>query len=293
MPPVHETETFDLGPVVVTVVLDAGPRVLGYSRHNGPQVFADLPGDEIPRRDGPPFEFIGGHRLWRAPEVPAVTYRPDGAPVAIDRDGDVVHIGGAADDDGIVKAIALWQHGTVTVVDHTILNGGDRPIRCAPWAITQLAPGGTAVLPQPSGPADPDGVLPNRTIVLWPYTDPSSPEIGIRPDEVSIYATGAMARTKVGQPNRRGWTAYHLDDEVFVKWSPLHDDSLDYADLGASVECYRDHRFLELESLGPLTDLEPGGSIQHREAWTLIPLDGGPRDEVLASLPERPAELIG
>lgn len=288
----HQSETFDLGVVEATVVLDAGPRILGYARHGGPQLFASVPGEVLDRPGGPGFELIGGHRLWRAPEAPEVTYRPDSEAVTIDHDNHGIRITGPADAEGISKTITLRPHDTITVVDHTLRNEGWSPVRCAPWAITQLEPGGIAVLPQSLDPVDPDGVLPNRSIVLWPYTDPSAPELDVLTGEVVVHATDSPARTKVGQPNRRGWIAYVLADEVFVKWSPLHHDDAVYADLGASVECYRDHRFLELETLGPLVDVAPGTTVDHREAWTLIPLDGRPIGEVLASLPEQPAEMI-
>jgi hypothetical protein len=278
----HQIEIFDLGPVEVTVVRSAGPRILGYARPGGPQLFASLPGEVIHSATGD-FAFIGGHRLWRAPEIPAVTYEPDDRPVGIVRSDRGIRVSGPADLDGITKTIEVRQEGPVTVVEHTLTNMGPSPVRCAAWGITQLAPGGTAVLPQPLEAADPAGVLPNRTMVFWAYTDPA--DIEFRRSEVRIHGSDA-GRSKVGQPNRRGWMAYALDEEVFVKWSPLHDDALDYADLGASIECYRDHRFLELESLGPLTDLEPGAELRHREAWRLIPLGGRPLDDVLASLPE-------
>jgi hypothetical protein len=280
----------DLGDVTVTVVLDAGPRILGYADRGGPQLFAALPGEVIDKPGG--FEFIGGHRLWRAPEIPAVTYRSDNDPVVVDRVDDGVRITGAPDADLITKTITLRQLGAMTVVDHTLLNQGIAPVRCAAWAITQLAPGGTAVLPQSLTPADVGGVLPNRAVVLWPYTDPSAPDIEFRSSELRIHASDTAEKSKIGQANRRGWTAYEQGDRLFVKWSPLHQDSRDYADLGASVECYRDQRFLELESLGPLTDLEPGETLHHREVWTLIRLEERPLDEVLASLPEQPAEMV-
>jgi hypothetical protein len=283
---IHETDIIDLGPVAATLILDAGPRILGYARHDGPQLFADLPGEAIERDDGSPFEFIGGHRLWRGPEVPAVTYQPDDRPVAIERNHGV-RITGPPDGDAVAKAITLSQHGAITFVDHTLTNEGWAPVRCAPWAITQLRPGGTAILPQPLEPVDQDGVLPNRSLVLWPYTDPAAPELEIQQQAVRVHATGSPDRTKIGQPNRRGWIGYVLDDEAFIKWSPLHDDDATYLDLGASVQCYRDHRFIELESLGPVLDLEPGASVALREAWTLIRLGGRPVDEVLASLPDK------
>jgi len=285
-PTEYQTEVIRLGDVEVTVVLDAGPRVLGYVRRGGPQLFTSLPGEVIDRPGGEAFSFVGGHRLWRAPEVPRLTYRSDSYPIAMDRLDGGVRLIGAPDVEGIAKTISLRQRGAMTVVDHTLLNAGRAPIRCAAWAITQLTPGGVSVLPQPLAPSDPDGVLPNRLIVLWPYTDTASPEIALGVSEVRVHASAATTRSKVGQPNRRGWMAYVLGSEVFVKWSPLHDDALDYVDLGATIECYRDHRFLELESVGPFTDLEPRAALHHREVWTLIRLEGRPLDEVLASLPD-------
>ena len=286
-----ETETFDLGEVAVTVVLDAGPRILGYVRRDGPRMFANVPDAVLESATGA-YALLGGHRLWRAPEIPAITYQPDDRPVGVDRLEDGVRLTGPPDIEGITRTVALHQRGTMTVVDHVLLNTGPAPIRCAPWAITQLAPGGTAVLPQSLAPSDPAGVQPNRTVVLWPYTDPSGQEIEFRSSELRIHASNSEHRTKVGQENRRGWIAYVRDDELFVKWSPLHQYDTDYADLGASVQCYRDHRFLELETLGPLTDLEPGQDVSHREVWTLIGLKGSPLDEVLASLREQPAEML-
>lgn len=286
-----QIEDIDLGVLRVTVALDAGPRVLGYARHDGPQLFASLPGEVIGSATGE-FAFLGGHRLWRAPEIPAITYEPDDRRVGIDRTDHGIRLIGPRGVEGITKTVELRQRGDMTVVDHTLRNEGPGQVRCAAWAITQLAPGGVAVLPQPLEPADTAGVLPNRAVVFWPYTDPAAPEIELGRSELLVHASDAGTPSKVGQANRRGWMAYVLDGELFVKWSPLHDHSLDYADLGASVECYRDHRFLELESLGPLAEIAPGTELRHREVWTLIDVQGRPVEDVLASLPEQPAEMI-
>ncbi len=283
------TEVIDLGDMEATVALDGGPRILGYVRRGGPELFARLPGEVIEHPSVGTFAFLGGHRLWRAPEIPAVTYEPDDRPVVIDRFESGCRLTGAPDRDGVVKVIALRQLGKRTAVDHTLRNEGIRTLRLAPWAITMMVPGGTAVLPQSSKPTDPDGVLPNRSVALWPYTDPS--EAQFRQDEIRIHASRRPTRTKLGQPNRRGWLAYVLGDDVFVKWSPLHEDTLEYPDLGSSVECYRDSRFLELESLGPLVSLEPSQAVHHREVWSLMSLDGATPDDVLDSLPAEPPEM--
>lgn len=284
-----ETEVMSLGPVEATVVVNRGPRIVGFARSGGPQLFAVLPDEVIDHSDVGTFSFLGGHRLWRAPEIPAVTYQPDDEPVAVDQRGDGVWLTGAPDADGIVKVISLRQREELTMVDHTLRHDGTEPVRCAAWAITQLTVGGFAVLPQSLEPVDADGVLPNRSIVLWPYTDPSAPEIEFGSREVRVTASSRQAKTKIGQENRRGWIAYVVGNELFVKWGPPHRDDREYADRGSSVECYRDERFLELESLSPLTTLLPGHELHHREIWMLADLTDTQLDDALASLPVEPA----
>lgn len=286
-----ETMTVDLGPATAVLAKDAGPRILGYARSGGPQLFATLPDAGIEVPGGGRFHFLGGHRLWRAPEVPEVTYQPDDHGTVITESVDSVELTGAADGDGIVKSISLTQRDKVTVVDHVMRNEGWSPVRSAPWAITQFAPGGVGAIPLPTDPADPHGALPNRSIVLWPYTDPSSPELELRTDEIRMHGSNRPVRTKVGTANRRGWLAYHLDGEVFVKWAAPHRDGGNYLDFGASAQCYRDERFVELETLGPLTNLHPGKEVRHREVWTVHDLGDGTLDEFLAGLPIQPPEM--
>jgi hypothetical protein len=273
-----ETATITIGRFRFVVALDAGPRILEFARAGGPSLFAAV--DVVLESDAGRLELLGGHRLWRAPEIPAVSWEPDDRPIDLERFDGGFRLTGASDRDGVVKTIEVRDAGAFVTVDHQLANRSAATVRCAPWAITQLAPGGLAVVPQPVG--DPADVRPDRTVVLWPYTDPAGFAIG--QTDIRIDATDAP-RAKMGQPNRRGWMAYTLDDEVFVKWSPLHDDGRDYADLGASIQCYRDQHSLELESLGPLTDLAPGDEVVHREVWELMSLEGRTLDGVLATLP--------
>jgi hypothetical protein len=286
-----ETQTIDLGPVAITVAVNAGPRILGYARHGGPQLFASLPDDVIEHPSIGTYRFLGGHRLWRAPEVPAVTYEPDDGSVDVRVGGDGIELVGPLGTDALVKAIAVTQSGEFTIVDHELRNEGWTPVRCAPWAITQLVPGGTAYLPQQRTPADEDGVLPNRHIALWPYTDVSAPEVTIGQEQVTVEASDRTSKSKVGLPNRLGWIAYALGNELFIKWSPLHRDGELYVDRGVSVECYRDERFIELETLGPLVTLQPGKRAVHREIWMLGAGAADAVPDILASLPPEPDAL--
>lgn len=284
--PGSETAHVDLGGVEVEVAIDAGPRIVAFNRADGPSLFASLLGEVIEHPAIGSYAFIGGHRLWRAPEVAALTYLPDDSPVVVEPFEGGVTVTGPPEPDGVVKIITLRRRGRLTLVDHVLRHEGRRPLACAAWAITQFMPGGVAILPQSRDPVDPDGVQPNRAVILWPYTDPSSPEVEFGPADIRIHATDHPGKTKVGITNRRGWLAYALDGELFVKWSPLHDDRCDYTDLGASAQVFRDPRFLELETLSPLTTLEPGQELHHREVWLSMPLAGRPLDGVVAELEE-------
>lgn len=284
-----DTLEVTLGPVVLTVAAQAGPRILGHARSGRVSPFADLPDATLGDPVAGTYHLLGGHRLWRAPEVPAVTYQPDDHGVRVDMTGDAVELVGPADRDGVVKRLVVRQRGDVTVVDHTLHNQGPDPVRTAAWAITQLAPGGTAILPVPAG--DPSGRLPDRHLVLWPYTDLGDPEVRFAGDTIRVEGSSRPAAFKVGFANRRGWLAYHHGEQLFVKWGPLHDEEDDHVDLGSTAECYRDDRFLELETVGPLTTIQPGETLHHREGWTVLDVEEGALERVLATLPVRPREM--
>ena len=44
----------------------------------------------------------------------------------------------------------------------------------------------------------------------------------------------------------------------------------EYYDLNASSQCYCNHQFMELESLGEKTTILPGDSVDHREVWKVF-----------------------
>lgn len=282
----------DLGAVNASIATNAGPRVLTYGRPWGSQFFADAGSATIDHPDSEPFLLLGGHRLWRSPEVPSITYTPDHTDVKVTRLEAGADVEGPADQDGIVKRIEVRQAGELTIVTHTLTNTGSAPVETAPWAITQMADGGTAVLPIADETADPQGLQANRRLVLWPYTDLGQPGIHIDSRYIKIDSRLMGPRTKVGHANRRGWIAYVIGGEVFVKWAALHDDGATYPDLGASMQCYREGRLLELETVGPLVELAPGSETTHRETWTIINTEDADLDDVLDRLPRQPEGVV-
>lgn len=266
----------------LTVTLaDTGPRITGLRVGDGDNLFAELPGCVIERPVGPPFRFLGGHRLWLAPEIPTVTYLPDDEAVEITQRDGHIRSRGAVDPNGIVREIDVScssNEGSV-VIDHRIINVGNEPIETAAWAITQLPADGAAVLPLGAEPADDGGHQANRSVVFWPYSNPGAEGLRWSGDAVVLEGSSGE-KQKIGAENRSGWVAYHRGSVLFAKWAPVHDMNLRYADRGASVQVYRDHRFIELETLSPIRRLERGDALHHREVWRVVETGPLPRTEL-------------
>ena len=251
------------------VTRSVGPRIISLRPVGGPNLFAELPDVTLPYPGEGVFHLWGGHRLWHAPEAKRRTYIPDDRPPTIEQGPGELRVTAPTEPEtGLQKKlrITLPDAGATVVVDHTLHNRGLWPVKTAPWAITQLRSGGVALLPQPTGPADPDGVQPNRTLVLWPYTDIRSPFIRWGNRLILIRSTPKTGPLKVGFANPRGWLAYYYHGTLFVKRAE-YDDSATYFDRGSSSQCYCNPSFLELETLGPKTELAPGASVTHREVW--------------------------
>lgn len=141
-------------------------------------------------------------------------------------------------------------------------------MRLAPWAITQFAPGGVAILPQCGATLEDSPFLPNRRIIIWPYTDLGSDAIQWRDTAILIHARLARGKVKLGYPNPGRWLGYWRAGTLFVKRADF-DPAAEYVDLGSSSQCYCDARFLELETLGPAVTLESGQTAEHTEEWSV------------------------
>ncbi len=253
------------------VTQSIGPRVIGLALPGGDNLFAQVPDITIPCPGAGDYSLRGGHRLWVAPEHPPRTYLPDDDPVAVtDTERGIRVTQPVEAQTGIQKSltVTLPAQDARVIVDHALHNLGSAPIELAPWAITQLRPGGIAILPQAAAPADAYGVLPNRHIALWPYTPINSPHITWGDRYVFVEATMQRGALKIGFPNPAGWMGYALGSALFVKRA-AYDPQAAYFDKGSSSECYCNPHFLELETLGPRAVLAPGESVTHRETWAL------------------------
>lgn len=255
--------------LILDYLLESGPRLVRLiPKALGDNLLAETPDYELDSPHGR-FHLWGGHRLWHAPETAARTYVPDdgelrvvnlGSGVALTRDDPIT---------GIRKELAVTLAPAAPRVRliHRLTNTGLWPVELAPWAITQLRLGGTAVLPT-GGAIDPEGLLPNRQVALWPYT--RWDDRRFRPGEEAIEVAGVADDQpfKLGYMNRAGWLAYRYGDLTFTKrWTPQPERP--HVDFGCNAEVYASEHHIELETLGPLVRLAPGEMVEHVEEWKI------------------------
>lgn len=267
------------GQIRLAVSTGRGPRVLFWGWEGGPNLFAELPDFAVDSPAGP-FHFLGGHRLWHGPETLAGTYWPDDEPVQVRPTQQGAVFTPPPDGMGIVKEIefTLAAGRPEVTVTHRLHNAGATATgRRGAWALSMCRLGGVVLLPQPHGPVDPAGLLPNRRLVFWPYADLTDRRL-ILGKLIRIEAQPAPP-FKLGYFNQDGWLAYWLDGTLFTK-SFQTPRRASYPDLGCNAECYLNERFVEVETLGPLVRLKPGDTATHVEIWRLeagVPRPSGDR----------------
>jgi hypothetical protein len=253
-----------LGSYRLEVATEFGPRITSLRREDGPEILATLGPEARIEHEGEVYLFHGGHRLWASPEVADITYASDDHECEVTVGQGTVTVSAPADRAGVGKELTISSDATTLIVDHRITANGDSPA-LAPWAITQLPTGGTAIMPIVGEETAP---LPNRQIVLWPYTSLQDPRLRFRHDALTIEAIGESPM-KVGSGPTPGRLGYYRSGSLFVKEIEAAGD-LDVPDFGAVGQVYVGQGFCELESVGGIVDLSAGRVATLRERWRVI-----------------------
>ena len=262
--------TVHLGPYTVAAATGFGPRLLSLSHKDGPEMFAHLADDAVieSHPGGEVYRLHGGHRLWAAPEVPSITYAPDEHACDVVTGPDTISIAAPTDRAGLAKRLVISLDGDRLVVDHYLTNRRNEPLAIAPWGISQLRLGGTALLPVAPAATD-DDLLADRSLVLWPYSNLGDPRLSLTEHAVVAEATPGP-RLKLGSGPNPGQLGYLFEGFLFTKQvTPATTGT--YADRGAVGQVFIDEICCELESLGPLTTVETDATIAHTEVWEVSP----------------------
>lgn len=260
---------FSNGTIELMATSEVGPRILQFS-FVGERNLLALFEEHLGQQGGDRWRIYGGHRLWHSPEDRVRTYVPDNDPVHVEEVPNGLRLRQPVEvPTGIEKSIEIvLDPGLARVrVVHTLKNTNLWAIELAAWALTVMDRGGFAITPLPRR-HHPDFLLPNRSLSLWPYTDMQDDRYIWGKDHVLVRQNADKGPTKIGVNNDEEWLAYYLEPFLFVKRFS-YQEGRSYPDFQSSVEIYTNQRMLEVETLSPLTRLEPGEELVHEEIWEL------------------------
>ena len=261
--------------IELVVTTDIGPRIIRFAFKDGQNLFKEF-SDQIGKTGGDEWRLYGGHRLWHAPEEVPRTYFPDNDPVGFECSGNTVKlIQDTETTTGIQKEIeiTLDQKENSVKVLHRLINKNLWELELTPWALSVMANGGRAIIPQEPYQAWEENKLPVRSMVMWSYNDMKDPRWIWGSKYIQLkQEPEARTRQKLGLINTPGWAGYYLNGELFVKRYG-YDPDADYVDLGCNTEIYTDWDILEVETLGGKMPVAPGGSLEHLERWYLFKAD--------------------
>jgi hypothetical protein len=257
--------------IELIVTTDIGPRIIRLGFINK-QNFFYLSGEDSGKTGGNDWRIYGGHRLWLAPEAMPLSYYPDNNPVRYSYNGHTLRLTQLKETTtGIVKEmeITLSPDNTDITVVHRLINQSTASIELSIWALSAFAARGHAIIPQePFGEGN-DYLLPARPLALWQYTKMNDQRWVWGENYIQAKQDPAfISEQKIGVLNKQGWAAYYLNREILIKEFTFDPNAI-YPDFECNNEIYINGNFLEIETLGPLTNLPPDGTIEHTEHWFL------------------------
>jgi hypothetical protein len=249
--------------IELIVPTDSGPGIIRFGFVGQRNEFKNIQG----------FGFFA-HRLWHAPEAHPRSYALDTDPITFKQHDTFIRFAKPTEAaTGIQKEIDIpispvGRHISIT---HHLYNRGLWPVELAPWAISNMMPGGKAIIPlPPRQPSSLKNLLPTSLMAIWEYSDMADSRLKIGHRAIMLHQDkNAAAPLKIGVMDIDGWAGY-WNGNLFVKTFDYKNGG-SYPDFGSSVEVYSAKENLELETLGPLKLLQPGESVEHVEQWFLFP----------------------
>jgi hypothetical protein len=259
--------------IELVVTADVGPRIIYFGFVNDENVFATI-AHQVGRTGDTQWHNYGGHRFWLAPEQRPRTYYPDNNPVTVEDHGAFVRFIAPAETTTRMQKtidVTLDPNSAKVTVKHTVRNLNPWTVELAPWALSVMAPGGTAVLPLPPQGSHAENLLPTGNLTTWAYTNMRDSRWTWGEQYILLRQDPAATNPqKIGSNNVAGWLGYVRHGRFFLKQFAPHDAQATYPDRNSSTELYTNANIMELETLAPLVQLEPNATASHSEIWQLF-----------------------
>lgn len=266
------TEKFEL-----IVTADVGPRIVKFALPSRENILREFP-EQIGTSGALTWQIYGGHRLWHSPEDPVRTYFPDNAPVEVVAGESALTFRAPVESSNGTRkeiTIGLSPDEKSVLVEHSIQNTSAWPITLAPWALTVMKEGGTAFIPlPPKVPHSNTTLKPGWNLSCWSYTDLSDSRYSWSEKFLKVRQCGeAKNAQKIGIQTGINWAAYQAENCIFIK-TILPDGNANpnypFPDKDVQWEVFTNFEMLEVETLGRLTELQPGDAVRHGESWRII-----------------------
>lgn len=266
------------GVISALVTIDIGPRIISFGFKGGQNFMCDER-ERLGFRtdksytdlfgDNKKWENLGGHRIWFSPESYPETYTPDDRPVKYEVTENGAKFIPLPDTEvGMSKTLEIKMDpdDTNMQVCMTAKNISNSDKDLSIWALSVCTEGGTLIVPMNT---EDTGLLPNRSITVWPYTDLTDDRIFFG----KKYATLRQDSTrtipiKLGFDLNCGQAYYVLGDEILYKTYSVNKDA-SYPDNNSTFETYTNDCMLEFETLGELKTLKPNETSSHTEMWSI------------------------
>jgi len=259
------------GEAELIVTGDVGPRVIRFGFVGGQNVFKEYP-EQMGKSGEDKFQLRGGDRVWKAPEDPVATWTPDNVPIEIIPTPTGLVARAPVEPLTMLQKeieVSMAPSGTEVTVTHRITNHSLFSVEFAPWVLTMMAPGGTAITGFPPRGRHPINLEATNPLVMWAYTNLADKRWIFTKKYLALHQDPNNSEAqKLGTFNRDTWAVYLLNGEAFVKRATA-DPAKTYTDFGCSFETFTNNEFLEIETLGPLTKVSPGQTVTQVEHWSL------------------------
>ncbi len=259
------------------VTIDVGPRIIKCNLHGK----ENLMFEDIERKmskdvssvfgEGKTWQIYGGHRMWLSPEKYPETYYPDCEKVLYSTNAT-----GATFEPPVQAVTGLHFSMNITIdekepkctITHYVKNTNKEPIKGAIWCLSVMAPDGAVIVPQPT---EDTGLLANRILAVWPYTDMTDSRIFWGARYIALRQKPEIDKNiKYGINNTSGKIAYINHGQALVKSYSVNHPNGEYPDFGCSCEAFACNLFTEAESISEMKTLKKGESIVHTETWILM-----------------------
>ncbi len=267
------------GIIEAFVTVDIGPRIIRFGFVGGENIMCDDRKNAGSRADkeyeeffgkGKKWENMGGHRIWVSPESYPYCYNPDDQKVTVtETENGAIFTPPTETATNLQKQLEIKMDSDDASMQVTmrVTNFEKQEKEFAVWGLSVCSKGGTLVIPTNDNDT---GLLANRKIIVWPYTDLTDKRIYFGKRYVTLRQDeNAETPIKLGLDLNKATAYYCKNGNIFCKRIESHLPDGNYADGGCNFETYTNDIFIEVESLGELKTVKCGETAVHREIWSL------------------------